>query len=72
MLAKEPGPAGIAAGTVTFQLIGVKGMTGAQALEKHGADLFLKENDKKKLGKEKIPDKIFEIERRLLIKKRPA
>lgn len=72
VLAKEPGPTGLPAGVVTFQLIGVKGLTGAQALEKHGADLFLKENDKKKLGKEKIPDKIFEIERRLLIKKRPA
>jgi 2-methylfumaryl-CoA hydratase len=57
------------AGIVTFQLIGVKGMTGSAALEKYGADLFIKENDKKELGKEKIPEKIFEIERRLLIKK---
>jgi 2-methylfumaryl-CoA hydratase len=42
----------------------------AQALAKHGADLFIKENDKKDLGKEKIDEKIFEIERRLLIRKR--
>lgn len=57
------------AGIVTFQLIGVKGMTGLEALDKYGADLFIKENDKKELGKEKIAEKIFEIERKLLIKK---
>lgn len=57
------------AGIVTFQFIGVKGMKSAEALEKYGADLFIKENDKKDLGKEKIPEKIFEIERKLLIKK---
>lgn len=56
-------------GVVTFQLIGVKNISSAQAIETHGADLFLKEGLKKKLGKEKITDKIFEIERRLLIKK---
>ena len=28
--------------------------------------------NKKDLGKERIPEKIFEIEHRLLIKKRPA
>jgi len=72
VLAKEEGPSGIPAGVVTFQLIGVKNIRAPQALEKFGADLFIKENDKKKLGKEKIPEKIFEIERRVLIKKRPA
>ena len=36
----------------------------------HGADLFIKENDKKKLGKEKIPSKIFEIEQQFLIKRK--
>ena len=56
-------------GIVTFQLIGVKNITAAQAIEKHGTDLFIKEGSKKKLGKEKIADKIFEIERKLLIKK---
>ena len=56
---------------VTMQLIGVKNIYAAAALEKHGADLFLKEDSKRALGKEKITDKIFEIERRLLIKRRP-
>lgn len=69
VLAKEEGPAGINAGVVTFQLIGIKNIRPNVALDKYGADLFIKENDKKKLGKEKIAEKIFEIERRLLIKK---
>ena len=68
VLAKEEGPAGLHAGVVTFQLIGIKNIRPKEALEKYGADLFLKENNKKDLGKEKIPEKIFEIERRLLIK----
>ena len=71
VLAKEDVPGSKAAGIVTFQLIGVKNVTAAQALERFGADLFLKENDKRKAGKEKIPEKIFEIERRLLIRKAP-
>lgn len=68
VIAKEDGP--LNAGTVTFQLIGIKNIRPKEAMEKFGADLFVKENDKKDLGKEKIPEKIFEIERRLLIKKR--
>jgi len=72
VLAVEPGPAGLDSGIVTFQLIGLKNMNGASALDKHGADLFVKENDKRKLGKEKAPEKVFEIERRLLIRNRPA
>lgn len=62
--------ASLKSGVVQFQLIGVKGIKGAEAVEKFGADLFVKENDKKDFGKEKIHEKIFEIERRLLIKKR--
>ncbi|MBE7410822.1 MAG: MaoC family dehydratase [Leptospiraceae bacterium] len=62
---------GIGAGEVQFQFIGLKNIRAKDAFEKFGADLFLKENDKKKLGKEKISEKIFEIERRLLIKKKP-
>lgn len=58
------------ASVVTVQFIGVKNITAAKALEQYGADLFIKENDKKDLGKEKIKEKIFEIERQLLIKKR--
>ncbi len=61
-----------AAGIVTFQFIGVKNISAAAALETYGADLFIKENDKQKLNKDKLGAKIFEIERRLLIKKRPA
>ncbi|QQS54856.1 MAG: MaoC family dehydratase N-terminal domain-containing protein [Candidatus Competibacteraceae bacterium] len=61
-----------AAGIVTFQFIGVKNISAAAALETYGADLFIKENDKQKLSKEKISSKIFEIERRLLIKRRPV
>ncbi len=70
VLSKTDAPAGIPGGIVTFQMIGVKNIRANQALEKFGADLFIKENDKKKLGKEKIPEKIFEIERRVLIKKK--
>ena len=68
--AKEDGPKGYHAGLVTFQLIGIKNIRPKEAIEKFGGDLFVKENNKKKLGKEKIPEKIFEIERRVLIKKR--
>lgn len=70
VVAKEEGPVGLNAGIVTFQLIGVKNIRAGDALEKFGTDLFIKENNKKDLGKEKIPEKIFEIERKLLIKKR--
>ncbi len=63
---------GIGAGEVHLQFIGLKNIKSADAFEKYGADLFIKENDKKKLGKEKIPEKIFEIERKLVIKKKPA
>jgi 2-methylfumaryl-CoA hydratase len=65
-----PGDLGTKFGIVNFQLVGVKNITAANAFAKHGADLFIKENDKKAIGKEKIDEKIFEIERRLLIRKR--
>jgi 2-methylfumaryl-CoA hydratase len=58
-------------GIIHIQLIGVKNMLTMEAVQKFGEDLFIKENNKKDLGKEKIPEKIFEIERKLLIKKRP-
>ncbi|MBL8248724.1 MAG: MaoC family dehydratase [Candidatus Competibacter sp.] len=72
VVATETLPNTDAAGIVTFQFIGVKNISAAAALETYGADLFIKENDKQKLSKEKISSKIFEIERRLLIKRRPA
>ncbi len=72
VLACEPGPAGAerSCGVVSMQLIGLKNIRAQQALEKFGADLFTKETSKQSLGKEKIGEKIFEIERRLLLKRR--
>jgi 2-methylfumaryl-CoA hydratase len=72
VLAVEPSPVyGDDLGIVTFQLVGVKGLSSSAAVKTYGADLFLKENDKKDKGKDKIAAKIFEIERRLLVKRRP-
>jgi len=71
ILDKAEGPEGYSAGLLTLQLIGIKNIRPKEALQKYGADLFEKENLKKKAGKEKISDKIFEIERRVLIKKKP-
>jgi 2-methylfumaryl-CoA hydratase len=72
VLAVDEAPGSDAYGIVTLQLIGVKNISAAAALDKHGGDLFLKEDAKRALGKDKITDKIFEIERRLLIKRRPS
>lgn len=72
ILAVEDAPGADGFGIVTMQLIGCKNISAADALEKHGTDLFVKEDSKRALGKEKITDKIFEIERRLLIKRKPA
>jgi 2-methylfumaryl-CoA hydratase len=43
------------AGIVSFQLVGLKNVDGRTALDRYGADLFVKENDKRKLGKDKAP-----------------
>ena len=72
VVATETLPNTDAAGIVTFQFIGVKNISAADALQTYGGDLFIKENDKQQLNKQKISSKIFEIERRLLIKRRPA
>ncbi|MDG2047417.1 MAG: MaoC family dehydratase [Halioglobus sp.] len=72
ILAVEDVPELEAHGLVTLQLIGVKNISAAQALKKYGAELFSKEDTKRALGKEKITDKIFEIERRLLITRRSS
>ncbi|MCB1846361.1 MAG: MaoC family dehydratase [Halieaceae bacterium] len=71
ILAVEDAPGASGYGIVTMQLIGVKNISAAAALEEYGADLFIKEDTKRELGKDKIPAKIFEIERRLLIRRRP-
>ena len=71
ILAVEDVPGADAYGLVSVQLIGVKNISAAAALEKYAAELFIKEDSKRDSGKEKITDKIFEIERRLLIMRRP-
>jgi 2-methylfumaryl-CoA hydratase len=72
IIATEDAPEGLndIAGVVTIQFIGVKNVTAKDALEQYGEELFIKENGKKKLGKEKIKEKIFEIERKILIKRK--
>lgn len=72
ILAVEDVPGAQGYGVVTMQLIGVKNIRAAAALETYGEDLFIKEDTKRNIGKEKITEKIFEIERRLLIKRRPS
>lgn len=67
----QDGPADLDAGLVTFQFLGVKNIHGAEAIQRYGEDLFLKESAKAASGKPKIPEKIFEIERQVLVKKRP-
>lgn len=71
ILAVEDVPNADAYGVVTMQLIGVKNIAAGAALDTHGEDLFVKEDAKRELGKDKLTDKIFEIERRLLIKRQP-
>ena len=70
VLAVDPGPEGAGAGVLTLQLIGMKNVTAADALDRYGEDLFVKETAKRTLGKDKIPAKVFEVERRLLVKER--
>jgi 2-methylfumaryl-CoA hydratase len=64
-----PGPH--RAGILKLRHVGFKNARPEAVLEKHGEDVFVRENDKKKLGKEKIPEKIFEIDRKVLVKRRP-
>ena len=65
VLKNEPHDAATA--RVTFRLVGTKNVRGAKLLEK-GADLFTAE-----LGKTegKVPEKVFEIDRTVLMRKRP-
>lgn len=72
VLAVEDAPGTDGYGVLTLQLIGVKNISAAAALQQHGAELFVKEDSKRAQGKDKITDKIFEIERRLLLKRRPS
>ncbi|MEM8659240.1 MAG: MaoC family dehydratase [Pseudomonadota bacterium] len=72
ILAVETVPSADDYGILTMQLIGVKNISAAAALDEFGEELFIKEDSKRSLGKEKISAKIFEIERRLLIRRRPS
>ena len=58
---------GEGAGTVTFSLVGVKNVTSQIALGKYGDSLFDPELAKKE---NRIPEKVFEIKRTLLVAKR--
>lgn len=68
VLAVSPAPEPWSASVVTFQLVGVKNVRAAVALDRFGAALFAKENDKER--DQKIPEKIFEVERRVLLRRR--
>ena len=68
ILARDDGPPALGADILTLQLIGLKNISGAQALDRYGASLFHKESAKTRDAR--ILEKIFEIERRLLVKKR--
>jgi len=70
VLRKEPAAPELGAGIVTLQLVGVKNLSGEDALARYGAALFEKELDKPR--EERLPEKVFEIERRLLVKKAGA
>lgn len=67
VLAVEPWT-GRGGGIVRMQLIGVKGLRAQEALDRYGVALFEAEGAKKRQGKEKIPEKIFEIERAVLLR----
>ncbi len=56
-------------GIMTVQLIGVKQITAGDALDRYGEALFRREKDKKAAGEAKIAEKIFEMERSLLVRR---
>lgn len=58
-------------GHLVQQLIGVKNISGATAIDMYGEELFMKESAKKEKGMEKIPEKVFEVERVFLVKRKP-
>lgn len=69
----EPAPGDLAdvVSIVSFQFIGVKNISSSDAVHEFKEELFIKEKDKKNMKLDKIENKIFEIERRLIIKNRP-
>lgn len=68
VVATEDTKYGSAAGAVTFKLVGLSNLSGDAALERYGDALFADE-----LGKSegKVKEKVFEIRRTLLVRKRP-
>ena len=70
ILKKEDGPVP-GTGILQMQLIGIKNMPPRDAFQTYGEELFIKEVEKKNRNLNKIENKIFEIERKILIKKRP-
>ena len=64
----NPAPRGAGAGLVTFKLVGTKNVKAAALLDA-GADLFTSELGKKS-GDPKVKEKVFEIERTVLIRTR--
>ena len=70
VLAKKDCQSDLGIGTITTQLVGIKNMTGEHALRQYGQEIFQRESNKQRNNR--IPVKIFEIERRLLVKKRAA
>jgi 2-methylfumaryl-CoA hydratase len=59
---------GVLGGRVDFQLVAVKNVTARAAVEKHGDALFAEELSKDK--GQKIPEKVFEIRRSVLVRAR--
>lgn len=53
---------------VRMQLVGVKNLPSDEALARYGGALFERESEKRSRGEDKIPEKIFEIEREVLIR----
>jgi len=55
-------------GLVTLQLVGFKNVTASRALRQWGAEVFVKEASKTR--ETRIPEKVFECERRVLLRRR--
>lgn len=70
VLEVEPGFApDLDAGRVRLQHVGVKELRARDALDRYGPALFLREGDKRDRGEEKIREKVFEIERDVLVRR---
>lgn len=70
VLRTEEGPVELGGGIITLQLVGVKNVSAAEAFARYGEALFEKEQDKP--HDRRLKEKVFEIERRLLVKKATA